>query len=72
MVTALAGLTLGAGLLGACHLLAYGGLREQRGAAGQPCIAASDCRTGYCADGVCCSEPCTAACMACDLSLIHI
>lgn len=67
MVTALAGLTLGAGLLGACHLLAYGDLREQKAAAGQACIASSECRTGYCADGVCCEEPCTASCMACDL-----
>lgn len=66
-MAALVGLALGAGAIGACHVLAYGELREQKAAAGQPCLGADDCRTGYCTDGVCCVEPCGAACMACDL-----
>ncbi|HHH30388.1 MAG TPA: hypothetical protein ENK57_18885, partial [Polyangiaceae bacterium] len=72
VVTVLVELALGAVLLGACHLLAYGDLREQKSAAGQPCLSASDCRTGYCTDGVCCVEPCGAACMACDLGIVGV
>ncbi len=33
---------------------------------GQPCAAASECQTGFCADGFCCDLPCTGACLACN------
>lgn len=31
------------------------------------CSASSDCRSGICADGVCCAEDCSGACRACNL-----
>lgn len=35
------------------------------GAAGAACSTASDCLSGYCADGVCCNVVCTGGCVAC-------
>lgn len=29
------------------------------------CLVSADCETGFCADGVCCNEPCTGVCRAC-------
>jgi hypothetical protein len=34
---------------------------------GQACAAANECTSGFCADGVCCVEACTAVCKSCDL-----
>jgi hypothetical protein len=34
---------------------------------GEPCACNGECRTGYCADGVCCSSGCTDTCRACNL-----
>ena len=33
---------------------------------GQPCGLSTECQSGVCADGVCCSTTCTAPCKACD------
>jgi hypothetical protein len=33
---------------------------------GLDCLAARDCESGFCADGVCCDAACDAACDACD------
>jgi hypothetical protein len=35
---------------------------------GQACGAASECVTGFCADGVCCEAACTGTCKACTLA----
>jgi hypothetical protein len=35
---------------------------------GEPCQYDADCSTGFCTDGVCCEERCTAACERCDKS----
>jgi hypothetical protein len=32
---------------------------------GQPCIAAKQCLSGFCADGVCCNTACTGVCKTC-------
>jgi N-acetylneuraminic acid mutarotase len=32
---------------------------------GQPCTSPSQCESGYCVEGVCCNEACTATCYAC-------
>ena len=34
---------------------------------GQMCALGTDCVSGSCADGVCCTTTCTTACMACNL-----
>src|SRR5581483_11981528 len=34
---------------------------------GAKCTLASDCESGFCADGVCCTSACTGACQRCDL-----
>ncbi|MCG5053594.1 MAG: hypothetical protein KA712_11590 [Myxococcales bacterium] len=34
---------------------------------GAACGAASECQSGFCADGVCCESACTGACQACNL-----
>ena len=34
---------------------------------GAGCVAAADCMSGFCADGVCCTSACTGACMACNV-----
>jgi hypothetical protein len=36
-----------------------------RCAQGRTCLAASDCGSGYCVDGVCCGSACTGTCQAC-------
>jgi len=33
---------------------------------GEPCSTGTDCDSGFCADGVCCSETCLGQCEACD------
>jgi len=33
-----------------------------------PCVAAAECVTGSCADGVCCDTACEGACMSCNVS----
>ena len=35
---------------------------------GQPCSSAAECQSGFCAQGVCCENACTQACMACNLT----
>ncbi len=35
---------------------------------GQPCSAASECASNFCADGVCCTTACTGSCRSCSLS----
>jgi hypothetical protein len=30
-----------------------------------PCSTGSDCKSGFCADGVCCNAPCTDICVSC-------
>src|SRR5689334_21918643 len=41
------------------------------GTLGQPlgtsCVLATECESGFCADGVCCNNACTGVCMACAL-----
>ncbi len=37
-------------------------------ALGQPCAAASECLSGFCADGVCCATACGGSCRSCALS----
>ena len=37
-------------------------------APGQPCSAGSECGSGFCADGVCCTTACTGSCRSCALS----
>jgi hypothetical protein len=37
--------------------------------AGDACTLASECTSGYCADGVCCNTDCSGKCMACSGSL---
>ena len=32
---------------------------------GTPCALGSDCQSGFCADGVCCSTACTEVCRSC-------
>ena len=34
---------------------------------GLACTVGSDCRSGFCADGLCCNSPCDGTCQACDL-----
>lgn len=34
---------------------------------GVPCLAATECRSGFCADGYCCLSACTEVCAACFL-----
>lgn len=36
--------------------------------AGFGCVAADDCDSGLCTDGVCCNSTCTGTCAACDLT----
>jgi len=36
---------------------------------GDSCTAATECTSGFCADGVCCNIPCTGKCMACSATL---
>jgi len=36
---------------------------------GQACQSAEQCKSGFCADGVCCSEACTGKCRFCALSV---
>jgi hypothetical protein len=36
---------------------------------GQACQSADQCKSGFCADGVCCSEACTGKCRFCALSV---
>ncbi|HXI55627.1 MAG TPA: PA14 domain-containing protein [Polyangia bacterium] len=38
---------------------------DQRKTLGVSCAANDDCRSGFCVDGVCCSEVCTGACLSC-------
>jgi hypothetical protein len=33
---------------------------------GAGCVAAADCMSGFCADGVCCAAACTGACVSCN------
>ncbi len=33
---------------------------------GQPCLAASECGSGFCEQGVCCASACTGACTSCN------
>src|SRR5262245_66072472 len=33
---------------------------------GEACSIDSDCRSGHCADGVCCNTACTGSCFTCD------
>ncbi|MGD0837697.1 MAG: hypothetical protein ABSB49_13725, partial [Polyangia bacterium] len=35
---------------------------------GEACACSSDCRTGYCVDGVCCDSACDETCKSCNLS----
>jgi len=35
---------------------------------GVSCTGANQCKSGYCADGVCCNVPCTAVCRSCALA----
>ena len=42
-----------------------GGACANKCAAGKECDVASDCLSGFCVDGVCCSTACTGACQAC-------
>lgn len=44
---------------------ACNGVGDCRPGAGTPCITETDCGTGYCVDGVCCSGPCSAMCYGC-------
>ncbi|MFO0587152.1 MAG: hypothetical protein U0441_06430 [Polyangiaceae bacterium] len=34
---------------------------------GEPCFDATDCATGFCANGACCESTCKGTCFACDL-----
>ena len=38
-----------------------------RKATGQACASAVDCGSGFCVDGYCCKEACSATCMACNV-----
>lgn len=38
---------------------------------GQPCATSSECFQGFCADGYCCENDCSATCKACNLSGSH-
>lgn len=42
------------------------GVTPLAGAIGASCQSGRDCNTGFCADGVCCQEACTASCEACN------
>ncbi len=35
---------------------------------GIPCTTGADCKSGYCADGVCCDSSCAGQCEACDVA----
>jgi hypothetical protein len=35
-------------------------------ARGQPCAAGTECQSGFCADGVCCTSACDGPCQTCD------
>ena len=35
---------------------------------GQTCAAATECTSGFCADGYCCASACATACLACNLA----
>ena len=39
-----------------------GGLKEN----GVECIEANQCQSGFCTDGVCCNEQCSAVCKSCN------
>ncbi|MFH0902049.1 MAG: kelch repeat-containing protein, partial [Pseudomonadota bacterium] len=53
-----------------CASSAYcdGGECVAKRPAGAPCNRRQECRTGYCADGVCCNSTCAALCFSCDLA----
>ncbi len=42
-----------------------GGCKKENG---QTCGGATDCLSGFCADGVCCNAACTGTCQACNLA----
>ena len=44
-----------------------GVLCEKKHADGDPCSRAVECVSAYCIDNVCCNEPCTELCRACNL-----
>ena len=47
-------------------LLRGRGLCACCGRSGAACEAATECQSGFCADGVCCNVACTGACVSCD------
>ncbi|MBI3184264.1 MAG: hypothetical protein HYZ28_19195 [Myxococcales bacterium] len=71
-----------AGSIGACSYVPNGGtdpgtcsapnacdgLGTCKKLPGQPCASPSDCASGFCVDGYCCSTSCTGTCQACNLS----
>jgi hypothetical protein len=46
--------------------LCEAGICRSKRPQGMSCTSASQCATGYCADGVCCGTPCTEACHTCN------
>jgi MYXO-CTERM domain-containing protein len=45
-----------------------GGVCRERNGAGTACNTSAECASGICVDGVCCTDPCTGQCEACNVA----